>query len=89
VKYSKDRFACELMDGHIQDDRYRVVDDIIYYRGSIYLVPKSTLREEIMRDMHGYFRTYQKIRERFSWKALEDDVLRHVKECRACQQNES
>jgi hypothetical protein len=35
VEYSKDHFACELMDGHIQDDRYIVVDDIIYYRGSI------------------------------------------------------
>jgi hypothetical protein len=66
VEYSKDRFSCELMDGHIQDDRYIVVDDIIYYRGSIYLVPQSTLREEIMRAMHdmplvghhGYFRTY-------------------------------
>jgi hypothetical protein len=30
LEYSKDRFACELIDGHIQDDRYRVVDDIIY-----------------------------------------------------------
>jgi hypothetical protein len=38
---------------------------------------------------HGYFRTYQQIRERFSWKGLEDDVLRHVRECRTCQQNES
>jgi len=27
------------MDGHIQDDRYRVVDDIIYYKDNIYLVP--------------------------------------------------
>jgi hypothetical protein len=93
VEYSKDQFSCELMDGHIQDDMYRVVDDTIYYRGSIYLVLESTLREEIMRDMHdmpleghhGYFRTYQHIRERFSWKGLEDDVLRHMKECRTCQ----
>jgi hypothetical protein len=97
VEYSKDWFACELMDGHIQDDRYRVVDDIIYYRGSIYLVSESTLREEIMRAMHdtplaghhGYFRTYQQIRERFSWKGLKDDVLRHVRECKTCQQNKS
>jgi hypothetical protein len=94
VEYSKDWFACELMDGHIQDDRYRVVDDIIYYRASIYLVPESTLREEIMRVIHdtplaghpGYFQTYQQIRERFSWKGLEDDVWRHVRECMTCQQ---
>jgi hypothetical protein len=32
VEYSKNKFSCELMDGHIQDDRYRVVDDIIFYK---------------------------------------------------------
>jgi hypothetical protein len=69
VEYSKDCFSCELMDGHIQDDRYKVVENIIYYRASIYLVPESTLREEIMRVIHdrplaghpGYFHTYQQI----------------------------
>jgi hypothetical protein len=66
VEYSKDLFSCELRDVHIQDDRYGVVDGIIYYRGSIYLVPESTLRYGIMRAMHdtllaghhGYFQTY-------------------------------
>jgi hypothetical protein len=42
VEYSKNRFACDLMDGHIQDDMYIVVDDIIYYRDRIYLVHEST-----------------------------------------------
>jgi hypothetical protein len=76
------------MDGHIQDDRHKVVDDIIYYKDRIYLVPKSTLREKIMMAMHDtplerhptYFKTYRQIRERFSWKGLKDDVLQHVME---------
>ena len=38
VEYSKNKFACELLDGQIQDDRYRIVDDINYYKGRIYLV---------------------------------------------------
>ena len=29
VEYSKNTFSCELMEGTIQDDRYRVVDEII------------------------------------------------------------
>jgi hypothetical protein len=77
VEYSKDWFSCKLMDGHIQDDRYKVVDDIIYYGASIYLVPESTLREEIMRVIHdtpltghlGYFQTYQQIKERSHGRA--------------------
>jgi hypothetical protein len=97
VEYSKNKFACELMDHSVQDDRYKVVDDIIYYKDHIYLVPESTLKEKIMRAMHdtplaghqGYFKTYRKIRERFTWKGLKDDVLRHVRECVTCQQNKS
>ena len=71
MEYSKDWFACELMDGHIQDDRYRVEDDIIYYKGSIYLVSESTLREDIMRAMcdspltrnFGYLHEYEALQE--------------------------
>ena len=44
VEYSKDKFACELLDGQIQDDRYRVIDDIIYY----FLVPESSLKKKIL-----------------------------------------
>ena len=35
----------------------------------------------------GFLKTYQKIRERFTWKGLKDDVLMYVRECSACQQN--
>jgi len=30
VEYSKNTFSCELMEGTNQDERYKVVDDIIY-----------------------------------------------------------
>ncbi len=36
VEYSKNTFACELMDGNTQDDRYKVVDDIIYHKNWIF-----------------------------------------------------
>jgi hypothetical protein len=85
------------MDGHIQDDRYRVVDGIIYYRDHTYLVSESTVREKIMRAIHDtplaghprYFKTYWQIKEWFSWKGLKYDVFRHVRECMSCQQNKS
>ena len=35
VEYSKSKFACEILDGQIQDDCYRVIDDIIYYKDII------------------------------------------------------
>ena len=45
VEYSKNKFACELLDGQVQDDRYKIIDDIIYYKSKIYLVPESALRK--------------------------------------------
>jgi hypothetical protein len=97
VEYSKNTFAGELIDGNIQDDRYTVVDDIIYYKGRIYLVLESTLKEKILRAVHdapfaghpGYLKTYRQVRERFSWKGLKGDVLWYVRECLTCQQNKS
>jgi hypothetical protein len=74
VEYSKNTFSCELMEGIIQDDRYRVVDDIIYYKDMIYLFLESTLKNKIMRAVHdaplaghlGYLNIYMRVRERFS-----------------------
>ena len=65
------------------------MNDVIYYKNRIYLVPESKLKGDIMRTVHdapstghpGFFKTYRQIRERFSWKGLKDDVLQHVREC--------
>jgi hypothetical protein len=92
VEYSKNTFACELMEGIVQDDRYKVLYDIIYYKDTIYLVPESTLKDKILRAIHdaplaghpGYLKSYKQVGERFSWKGLKEDVLLYVKECMTC-----
>ncbi len=97
VEYSKNTFACEIMDGHIHNDRYRVVDDVIYYKDRIYLVPGSKLKQKLLKEVHDsplpghpdFLKTYRSMRERFSWKGLKGDVLQHVRECTVCQQNKS
>ena len=48
VEYSKNKFACELLDGQVQDDEYIIIDDIIYYKNRIYLVPESSLKKKIV-----------------------------------------
>ena len=47
AEYSKNTFACELMDGCVRDERYKVIDDIIHFDGKIYLIPDSELKEMI------------------------------------------
>ena len=95
VEYSKDRFACEVLDGQVVDDRYKVVDEIIYCRDRIFLTERSQLKKKILQASHdsplaghqGFTKAYRAIRERFSWKGLKEDVLRHVQECEVCQRN--
>lgn len=67
VEYSKNEFVCEVVDGQVQDDRYVVIDVVIYYKDRIYLVPGSKLKEKILCAIHdtpraghpGYFKTYK------------------------------
>jgi hypothetical protein len=74
VEYSKKKISCEVMDGQVIDDRYWVLDHVIFYKDRIYLVPESTLKGKILKvclDLpivghQGYFKTYRQIRERFS-----------------------
>jgi hypothetical protein len=93
VEYFKKNFSCEVMDGKIQDDRYRVIEDVMFYKDRVYLVPDSGLKKKILNAVHdsplgghqAFFKTYRQIRERFSWKGLKQDVMRHVSECVTCQ----
>ena len=69
VEYSKNKFACEVMYGQIQDDRYRVIDDVIFYKDRVYLVPDSGVKKKILTIVHdsplaghqGFFKTYRQI----------------------------
>eukprot|EP00253_Pinus_taeda_P006493 PITA_06493 len=94
-EYSKDKFACEVLDGQVADDRYSVVNEIIYYRDWIFLTEGSQLKNKILQASHdsqlaghhGFTKTYRAIWKRFSWKGLKEDVLRHIRECDVCQRN--
>jgi hypothetical protein len=65
VEYSKNKFTCEVMDGKIQDDGYRVIDDAMFYKDRVYLVLDSGLKKKILTTIHdsplaghqGFFKT--------------------------------
>jgi hypothetical protein len=52
VEYSKNKSACEVLDGKVQDERYRVIDDVIFYKERVYLVLGSSLRKKILDAVH-------------------------------------
>jgi hypothetical protein len=51
VEYSKNKFVGEVLDGQVVDDTYRVLDDVIFYKDWIYLVPKSTLKGKVLKGL--------------------------------------
>lgn len=95
VEYSKDRRVCEILEGTHADECYRMMYEVIYYKGHIFLVPNSQLREIVLQaahdsplSRHQWFRkTYMTVREHFTWKGLKGDLLKHLQECEACQRN--
>jgi hypothetical protein len=96
LESSKNKFACELLDGQVQENMYRVIDEVIFYKDRVYLVLGSNLKK-ILATVHdsplagdqGFLKTYKQVKERFSWKGLKKDVMRHISECVTCQQNKS
>ena len=95
VEYSNDRFSFEVLDKQVTDDRFRVMDEVIYFKDRIFLTESSKLKEKILHTSHDsplsghqrFTKTYRAIRERFSWRGLKEDVLRHVRVCEVWWRN--
>lgn len=91
----KNDFASKIMDGIMFDENFRVRDGMILHKESIFLVPESKMKERLISAMHDtplmghpwFYKTYRLLRERFTWKGIKDDVIRHVRECSICQEN--
>jgi hypothetical protein len=51
MEYLENQFACQVMDEQIQDDNFRVIDGLIYYKGRIFLVPESAFKAKVFQGM--------------------------------------
>ena len=40
LEYAKDSFATKILDKLLVDNRYKVADELIYYKNRIFLVPR-------------------------------------------------
>lgn len=72
---------------NIQDGSYSLVDELVIYKGRIYLILGLDVREIILQAFHdspmashpGFFKTYRQFLEKFTWKGLKSDVHRYVR----------
>ena len=97
VEYAKDKFACDVLHGIKGADNYNIVNEMIYYKGIIYLVQDSNLKYKILQEAHDpslaghpwIFKTYTKLKQRLFWKRMKEYVHKYVNECKVSQQNKS
>ena len=52
VEHAKDKFACDVLDGFMGDDKYIILNGMIYYKGIIYLVWYSWLKYKFLQEAH-------------------------------------
>ena len=86
VEYAKDPRTKEIMEGNITNDEIKIVEELILYRGRILLAANSKVKRKVMKEYHdnplsghtGFYKTYRKIRERYSWKGQKKDVMKYV-----------
>lgn len=96
-KYAKDPQANEILEGHFPNEEYKVIEEIILYKGRIFVVPNSKVKGKVLKEYHdnplaghqGYYKTYKQVREKYSWKGLKKDVLKYVQECMICKRNKT
>jgi predicted metal-dependent hydrolase len=81
--------------GRYRNDNFRILDDVIYNKGRIFLVPESVFKGRVLQACYdlplagnqGFIKTYRHVRERFTWKGMKEDVMCHIKERATFQEN--
>ena len=77
------------------DPKFEWKNDILWYKGRIYLNSKSKFKAKVMKDSHdsptaghvGFFKSYYNARRSLFWKGMQKDIQHYVAECDKCQRN--
>ena len=96
-EYAKDPDTCALINDHNQGPKLKWRNDILWYKGRIYLSPTSRFKTKVLKKYHDspaagnvvFFKTYYNAKESFHWKGMYKDIQKYVAECDTCQRNKS
>ena len=82
VEYSKDIFACRVLDDQLSDGRYAVMDGVIYFQSRVFLTRDSKLKEKLLDASYegflskptGFIRAYRTILEGFICEGFKEEI---------------
>ena len=101
---SRDQMAANIMSG-IRDgtlprwkqmkDDWKWEDDLLLYKGRVYVLPDEELRKEIVRRHHdlpvmghpGQQKTAELVLRDYYWPGIRNYITKYVEGCAICQQN--
>jgi hypothetical protein len=96
-KYAKNLETCVIINNHVQDSKFEWRNDILWYKGIIYLISHSKFKSNILKESHdsptvghvGFFKTYYNAHQSFFWKGMSKDIHKYIAECDQFQRNKS
>ena len=79
---------------HELDASWSIKDDLLIYKGRVYLLSSSQLISTILSGYHdnaheGVQKTLQRIRQDFYWKGMKSIIKDYVAACPVCQRNKA
>ena len=72
-----------ILDDLDGDDRYMVIDEVIYSYGSVFLTIFFELKRKLLHATHVgflsiHFDAYHSLMEEFTWEGIQEDVYPHM-----------
>lgn len=99
--YDKDdrakKLLIELSVQGYNNHGYSLQDDVIWYKGWIWLGNQGEAHKDILLALHGsalgwhsgVLATYQKVKQPFAWLSMKQDIISYIKSCHVYQQAKS
>ena len=96
-EYVKDPDTYALIDNPERNPKLKWRNDILWYKGRIYLRVTSRFKAKVLKESHdsptaghvGFFKTYYNAKKSFYWKGMYKYIQKYVVECENCQRNKS
>ena len=88
-EYAKDPETCAIINYPAQNSKFKWKNDILWYKGRIYISPNSKFKSKVLKESHdslstghvGFFKTYYNAHQSFFWKGMSNDIQKYVAEC--------
>ena len=97
AEYAKDKDCDSMIKNISHYVNFEWKNDILWYKGRIYLTPASKFKATILKESHnlpatshvGFYKTYHNIRQSFYWKGMSKEIHKYVAKCNICHRNKS